>query len=232
VSENGRKRQPSAWSSGLTLAVLAAICTALVAVTWRLTAPRIVANEKAYLEDSLKPALANVFYDNDLAESTLKLAPPHGLPGAEEAIIYRLYSEDEPVAAAFVVSARDGYAGPIRLLIGIGYSGVLSGVRVIAHRETPGLGDQIESSKSSWLLQFQGASLESPPRAQWAIRRDGGAFDALSGASITPRAVIKAIKETLLYFEGNRDQVFAAQGEEGDPPLQDSAKAKEETPKQ
>ena len=229
MSENRPKRAPSAWSSGLTLAVLAAICTALVAVTWRFTAPRIAANEKAYLEDSLRPALANVFYDNDLAESTLRLAPPHDLPGADEAVIYRLYSEDEPVAAAFVVSARDGYAGPIRLLIGIEYSGVLSGVRVIAHRETPGLGDQIESSKSDWLLQFPGASLDSPPRAQWAIRRDGGAFDALSGASITPRAVIKAVKETLLYFEANREHVFAARGEEGDLPLQDSDKTTEET---
>ena len=223
MSDNRRKRNPSSLSSGLTLAVLAAICTALVALTWRLTAPCIAANEKAYLEESLKPALANVFYDNDLAESTLILEPPHDLPGAEQAIIYRLYSRDEPVAAAFVVSAREGYAGPIRLLIGVEYSGALSGVRVIAHRETPGLGDQIESSKSDWLMQFDGVSLESPPRERWAIRRDGGAFDALTGASITPRAVIKAVKETLLYFEANRDRIFAAEGEEGELPLQGPA---------
>ena len=215
---------PSAWSSGLTLAVLAAVCTALVAITWRLTAPRIAANDKAYLEQSLRPALANVFYDNDLAESTLILEPPHGLPGTEEAIIYRMYSKGEPVAAAFVVSARDGYSGPIRLLVGVEYSGVLSGVRVLAHRETPGLGDQIESSKSDWLMQFPGTSLESPPRDEWAIRREGGAFDALTGASVTPRAVINAVKETLLYFEANRDEIFAAQGEEGDAPMQDSSK--------
>jgi electron transport complex protein RnfG len=221
MSDDPRKRRPSTWSSGVTLAALAAICTALVALTWRLTAPRIAANEKAHLEESLKPALANVFYDNDLAESTLILEPPHDLPGAEQAIIYRLYSQGEPVAAAFVVSAPDGYAGPIRLLIGVEFAGVLSGVRVIAHRETPGLGDRIESSKSDWLEQFNGASLESPPRARWAIRRDGGEFDALTGASITPRAVINAVRETLLYFEANREQIFAAEGEEGDLPLRD-----------
>lgn len=221
MSGDERKSKPSAWSSGVTLAVLAAICTALVALTWQLTAPRIAANEKAYLEESLKPALANVFYDNDLAESTLILEPPHDLPGAEQAIIYRLYSGGEPAAAAFVVSAREGYAGPIRLLIGVDYSGALSGVRVIAHRETPGLGDRIESSKSDWLRQFESASLESPPTDQWAIRRDGGTFDALTGASITPRAVVKAVKETLLYFEANRDRIFAAEGVEGEPPLQD-----------
>lgn len=223
MSDDRRKGKAPAWSSGITLAVLAAICTALVAFTWRLTAPRIAANEKAYLEESLRPALANVFYDNDLAESTLILEPPHDLPGAEQAIIYRLYSEGEPAAAAFVVSAREGYAGPIRLLIGVEHSGALSGVRVIAHRETPGLGDRIESSKSDWLEQFEGASLDSPPRERWAIRRDGGAFDALTGASITPRAVIKAVKETLLYFEANRERIFAAEGEDGDLPLQDPA---------
>lgn len=223
-------RSPSAWSSGVTLAVLAAICTALVAVTWRVTADRIAANEKAWLEQSLKPALANVFYDNDLAESTLVLEPPHELPGFDEAVIYRLYSEGRPVAAAFVVSAPGGYAGPIRLLIGIEYSGVLSGVRVIAHRETPGLGDRIESSKSDWLTQFDGKSIGSPPRDRWAVKRDGGAFDALTGATITPRAVVNAVRDTLVYFEANRDELFAAPGEEGAPPGTEGAAPGEEGP--
>ncbi|MEX2123949.1 MAG: electron transport complex subunit RsxG [Woeseia sp.] len=210
-----KERSPSAWSSGLVLAAVAAICTALVTVTQRLTAPRIAANEKVYLEQSLRPALANVFYDNDLAESTLFLPPPHGLPGSETAIIYRLYSEEQPAAAVFVVSASDGYAGPIRLLIGIEYSGKLTGVQVLEHKETPGLGDLIEPSKSDWLMQFEDASLDAPPRDRWAIRRDGGEFDQLTGASITPRAAVRAVKETLLYYEANRDRVFAArtQGE-------------------
>lgn len=202
------ERSPSAWSSGIVLAVVAAICTALVAITHRATAPRIADNEKAYLEQSLRPALAGVFYDNDLSESTLVLPPPHGLPGKEPAIIYRLYSEDRPVAAVFIVSARGGYSGPIKLLVAVEYSGTLSGVQVLEHNETPGLGDLIEPSRTDWLQQFENASLEDPPRDRWAIRRDGGSFDQLTGASITPRAVVRAVKETLLYYESNRNTVF------------------------
>jgi Na+-translocating ferredoxin:NAD+ oxidoreductase subunit G len=209
-----KRRQPAAWRSGITLAVLAAICTALVAATWRLTAPRIEANEKAYLTQSLRPALANVFYDNELDESTLVIPAPHDLPGTSDAVIYRLYAENRPVAAVFVVSARDGYSGPIRLLIGIEHSGKVTGVQVLEHRETPGLGDRIESSKSDWLQQLAGTSLEEPPLNRWAIRRDGGDFDQLTGASVTPRAVVRAVKETLVYFAANRDTVFAARGDD------------------
>jgi electron transport complex protein RnfG len=210
IEEAEKERSPSAWSSGIVLAVVAAVCTALVALTYRLTAPRIADNEKAYLEQSLRPALANVFYDNDLSESTLVMPPPHGLPGTEPAIVYRLFSEEQPVAAVFVVSARGGYAGPIRLLIAIEYSGELTGVQVLEHNETPGLGDLVEPSRSDWLTQFANASLGEPPRDRWAIRRDGGAFDQLTGASITPRAIVRAVKETLLYYETNRDRVFLA----------------------
>jgi len=205
-----KERSPSAWSSGIVLAVVAAVCTALVAVTHRMTAPRIAENQKAYLEQSLRPALANLFYDNDLSESTLLLPPPHGLPGNETATIYRLYSEERPVAAAFVVSARGGYSGPIRLLVAVEYSGELAGVQVLEHNETPGIGDLIEPSRSDWLTQFEGASLEGPPRDRWAIRRDGGVFDQFTGASITPRAVVRAVKETLVYYEANRENVFEA----------------------
>jgi electron transport complex protein RnfG len=201
-------RSPSAWSSGIVLAIVAAICTALVTITQRLTAPRIAENEKTYLEQSLRPALAGMFYDNDLSESTLVLPPPHGLPGSDAAIVYRLFSEERPVAAVFVVSARDGYSGPIKLLVAVDYSGTLTGVQVLEHNETPGLGDMIESSRSNWLEQFENASLDTPPRDRWAIRRDGGAFDQLTGASVTPRAVVRAVKETLLYYESNRDRIF------------------------
>jgi electron transport complex protein RnfG len=217
--ENGspnQQRSPTPWSSGIVLAVVAAVCTALVTVTYRLSAPRIAENEKAYLEQSLRPTLADVFYDNDLAESTLVLPPPHELPGSGPAIIYRLFSEQAPVAAVFVVSARDGYAGPIKLLVAVEYSGTLTGVQVLEHNETPGLGDLIEASRSDWLEQFKNASLEDPARDRWAIRRDGGEYDQLTGASITPRAVVRAVKETLLYFEANRDDVFAMQEAESE----------------
>jgi len=195
--------------SGITLAVIAAICTALVALTYSLTAERIVANEQAWLERSLQPALSGLFYDSGVTESKIVIPPPHDLPGSEAAIIYRVYAEGAPVAALFVVSARDGYAGPIRILVGIDTMGVVTGVHVLEHRETPGLGDRVDSTKSDWVKQFNGHSLLDPEPTGWAIKGDGGQYDQLTGASVTPRAIIKAIKETLLYFEAHSEEIFA-----------------------
>lgn len=196
--------------SGLTLALIATVCTALVAFTYRVTDERIAANEQAWLEQSLQPALSGLFFDSGVSESLMTIPAPHELPGSDDAIVYRVYSGETPVAALFVVSARDGYAGAIRLLVGIDIAGKLTGVHVLEHRETPGLGDGVESSKSDWVRQFDGRSLGDPALEGWKIRRDGGAFDQLTGASVTPRAIVKAVKETLLYFEANREAVFLA----------------------
>ncbi|MCH9693676.1 MAG: electron transport complex subunit RsxG [Gammaproteobacteria bacterium] len=202
------------WKSGVTLAVIAAVCTAMVALTWQLTADRIEKNKTEWLERSLQPALAGLFFDSGVTESMLVIPQPHELPGKDAAIVYRVYAADKPVAALFVVTARDGYAGPIRLLIGIEMDGTVTGVRVLEHRETPGLGDRIETGKSDWVLQFDGRSLLAPEPARWAIKGDGGDFDQLTGASVTPRAIIKAIRQTLLYFEGNVEAIFAAESSE------------------
>jgi electron transport complex protein RnfG len=198
------------WKSGVTLAVVAAFCTTLVAFTWQQTEERIEANEKAWLERSLQPALAGLFFDSPVTESMIIIPAPHDLPGSEDAIIYRVFAGETPVAALFVVSARDGYAGAIRFLVGISMDGTVTGVRVLEHRETPGMGDKIETIKSDWVLQFDGHSLQDPEPARWAIKGDGGEFDQLTGASVTPRAVIKAIKQTLQYFDGNHDAIFSA----------------------
>lgn len=203
--------------SGVTLAVIAAICTALVALTYRSTEQRIEANEKAWIERSLQPALSGLFYDSGVTESRILLPPPHDLPGSDAAIIYRVYAQGEPVAALFVVTARDGYSGPIRILVGVETTGMVTGVHVLEHRETPGLGDRVESGKSDWLTQFNGRSLLDPEPAGWRITRDGGQFDQLTGASITPRAIIKALKETLIYFDAHREEIFSDPPEESAP---------------
>jgi electron transport complex protein RnfG len=197
------------WKGGVILAGLAAVCTMLVAATHSVTAPRIAANEQAYLEQSLKPVLEGVQYDGLLSGSTIEIQPPHELPGKAPVTIYRVYADEAPVAALFVVTARDGFSGPIRLLVGVAADGRITGARVLAHRETPGLGDLIDSDKSDWIQQFTGRSLDEPQTADWAIKRDGGVFDQLTGASITPRAVIKAIRETLTYYGENTAAVFA-----------------------
>lgn len=201
----------SFWRGGMILGVLAAACTALVATIHQYTAPLIRANEQAFLEASLKPVLGGIEYKNEISKSILILPLPHGLPGNQPATIYRIYADGTPAAALFIVSARGGFTGPIELLIGVKIDGTLTSVRILRHRETPGLGDMIESSKSDWLLQFDAASLVAPLREAWLIKRDGGVFDQLTGASITPRAIVKAIKETLLYFESNAENIFAAE---------------------
>lgn len=200
--------------NGLTLACIAAVCTALVATTYHLTRERIAANEQAWLERSLEPALSGVFFEGSVTESKLIIPAPNALPGRGDALVYRVYADDEPVAALFAVTAPDGYAGPIDVLIGIDYDGTVTGVRILEHSETPGLGDRIESSRTDWVYQFDGRSLGDPPVDGWAIRRDGGQFDQLSGASVTPRAVIRAIRQTLLYFDENRDMIFTRQQDE------------------
>ncbi len=196
-------------STGVTLAIIAAICTALVAATYHLTVDRIAANEKALLEQSLEPAIAGMLYDGSVSESRLVISPPHDLPGSGAAIIYRVYAEDRPVAALFVVTARDGFSGPIRILLGVDAAGVVTALRILQHRETPGLGDTIELARSDWVLQFDGKSIGDPVIGGWAIRGDGGDFDQLTGASITPRAVIRAARDTLIYFAAHRDEIFA-----------------------
>lgn len=202
--------------SGLTLAAIAAVCAGLVATTWHLTRARIDANQQALLEQSLEPALAGLFFDGKLSESRLVIAPPHGLPGPDPVIVYRVYREGQPVAALIAVTARDGYAGPIRVLVGVAYEGGVTGVRILEHRETPGLGDRIDEDRSDWVGQFDGRSLADPALPGWRLKRDGGEFDQLSGASVTPRAVLKAIRETLVWYQEHRDDVFS-QGEDDSP---------------
>lgn len=196
--------------NGVTLAIIAAVCTGLVATTYQLTRERILANEQAWLEKSLEPVLSGLSYEGSISESKLVLQAPHGLPGRDDAIIYRVYADNKPLAALFAVTAPDGYAGPIRLLLGVSYDGVVTGLRILEHRETPGLGDKIDASRSDWVYQFDGRTLGDPAAKAWFIQRDGGYFDQLSGASVTPRAVIKAVRETLLYFELNRDAIFSS----------------------
>jgi electron transport complex protein RnfG len=194
--------------SGVTLAAIAAICATLVATTYRLTVDRIAANELAYLERSLLPALGDVQFDGSITAAKVVLEPPHELPGDDAAIIYRAFSGGAPAAALFAVTAPGGYAGPIRVLLGIDVTGNVTGVRILEHRETPGLGDGIEPARSDWVYQFDGRSLTDPTVENWELRVDGGEFDQLTGASVTPRAVVKAIRETLLYFDAHQAEIF------------------------
>lgn len=194
--------------SGAFLWLFAVAGTALVAVTEFTTTDAIVENERQVLLRNLYALLPPERLDNDIASDTLEL-PAAPLLGTEStAIAYRARMQGEPVAVIFNSIAPDGYNGKIHLLVGVNVDGSLAGVRVIKHAETPGLGDGIEIRKSPWIKGFDGRSLDNPDASGWRVKRDGGEFDQLTGATITPRAIVSAVRNTLLYYRQNADMIF------------------------
>lgn len=192
-------------TAGFLLALVTLVGAALLSLTERAAREEISANEAAALETRLAAVLPD--YDNRPGEDVLTVSAPDAL-GAPQSRIYRARRGGKIVAVAMTVVAPDGYAGPIRLLLGILEDGRISGVRVLSHRETPGLGDPIELERSDWILDFDGRSLTDPPPERWRVVRDGGDFDQFTGATITPRAVVAAIHRALEYFEANREQLL------------------------
>jgi len=129
--------------------------------------------------------------------------------GTKESVpVFRARKDGKPVALAITPVAPDGYVGPIKLLVAISVDGTILGVRVLSHHETPGLGDAIEEKRSNWVLGFNGHSLSNPEDKGWHVRRDGGQFDQFTGATITPRAVVKAVHKALKFYELNKDKLF------------------------
>lgn len=198
----------SAARSALVLATFALLSAGIIGLTHELTSERIQANERAAERAKLHSIVAPSSYDNDLINDSIQVTAPEKLGSEQPLTVYRARKEGEPVAAILTVVAPDGYNGPIRLLVGIRPDGRIAGVRVLEHQETAGLGDGIEASKSDWLQQFRGAELGDPKRDEWGVRQDGGEFDALSGATVTPRAVVGAIRRALSYFEEHRDKLM------------------------
>ena len=181
--------------------------SALVAFTHERTAPLIEQNERAALLRKLHALVPPERIDNDIIADRM-VVHARELLGAEATTVYRARRDGEPVAAVFAPVIAEGYSGPIHLLVAVRADGTLDGVRVISHKETPGLGDKIEVEKSDWILGFEGRSLGSPPIEDWRVRRDGGAFDQFTGATITPRGIVRAVKKTLIYFREKRDRLF------------------------
>ena len=199
------------------LLLFALVGTAMVAYTYDNTRERIAENERATLLRKLHKLIPPESHDNVLLQDTLKVQNQTLLGSAEPVTVYRARLHGEPVSLVIEAVAPDGYSGTIRLLVGINIDGSLSGVRVVGHRETPGLGDAIEEDRSDWILGFTGKSLQDPPLQQWAVKKDGGAFDQLTGATITPRAVVKAVRQALLYYREHKEALLAP-GETTDQP--------------
>ena len=197
------------------LLLFALIGTALVAFTYDSTRERIAANERATLLRKLNRLIPPQSYDNTLLEDTLQVSDATVLGTGKPVTVYRARLGDAPVGLVMATTAPDGYSGSIRLLVGINIDGTLNGVRVVAHRETPGLGDAIDENRSDWIRIFDGKSLENPPQARWAVRKDGGDFDQLTGATVTPRAVVKSVRQALLYYREHQQALFAIAGQDG-----------------
>jgi electron transport complex protein RnfG len=191
------------------LVLLAAGLTAMIAVVAGITHERIAHNEQAWITQRLDALVPPAMHDNDLLADSIAVTSPDLLGSAQPVRIYRARRGGAPVAAVIRAIAPDGYRGPIELLVAVGQDGRLIGVQVIRHNETPGLGDAFESRDVHWLDRFRGRSLTDPPTQHWTVRRDGGDFDAFTGATITPRAIIKAVRNALDYYQRNSQRIFA-----------------------
>ena len=191
------------------LLLFAVVGTTLVAYTFEKTRDQIVANERATLLRKLHRLIPADQHDNVLLEDTITARDEALLGSDEPVMVYRARRNGEPVALVIAAIAPDGYSGSIKLLVGINVDGTLSGVRVVAHRETPGLGDAIDETRSDWIYIFSGKSLQAPDVSRWAVKKDGGDFDQLTGATITPRAVVKAARNALLYYRDHQEALFA-----------------------
>ena len=190
--------------------VIAAGAALLVTSSYEFAKDRIAANQRARLVASLNSVLDPAIVGADL-NPVLVSATDAELLGSRGPIdVFIVFTEGRPAAAVFATIAPDGYNAEIQLLVGISTDESITGVRAVRHRETPGLGDAIEIAKSDWIRQFDGKSLADPALPLWAVDKDEGAFDSLTGATVTPRAVIKAVKNTLLYFAAHKDELFAA----------------------
>lgn len=195
-------------ASGLALGLLGLVGAGVLAWVQQHAAPRIEAQQQRMVLQTLNQMIAPDAYDNALHQDRLILTAPAFFRSPAPVVIYRARRGGQPVAALMELTTPDGYNGNIRLLLGIRQDGVVLGVRVLSHKETPGLGDGIERRKSDWITQFDGRSLGDPPAAGWAVQRQGGVYDQLTGATITSRAVIQAVQRGLEYFRRNREMIF------------------------
>ncbi len=199
------------------LMLFATIGAAIVGLTFDNTLEDIRYNQQLTLLRQLNMILPASSYDNNLLKDTLLLPPDSLLGITESATAYRARKQGKPVAIVLPAVAPNVYNGPIHMLVGINHDGSVAGVRVVRHRETPGLGDAIEADRSDWILGFIGKSLLEPASKQWKVKRDGGAFDQFTGATITPRAVVKAVHSALLYFDSHAELLFKQSRTEENP---------------
>jgi len=187
------------------LAVILLGAALLVGGTWHYSRERIADNAARQLMAEIATVLPASLYDNEPHKDMVLLDTSSGVPLP----VYRARRNGSPVAAVLTVIAPDGYVGPIRMLVGIAADGSVLGVRITAHKETPGIGAAIAAEPSTWLGGFTGRSLTDPPESRWSLRADGGDFDAIAGATVSSRAAVGGVRRAMQYFTTHRDEIFA-----------------------
>lgn len=187
--------------------------TAILAYTFDATREIIAHGEEQAKLALITQVIPRNRFDNDILRDAAILPPAKELGTEAPSLAYRARLAGRPAAVVLEAVAPDGYAGRIKLLVAILENGEIAGVRVVAHNETSGLGDYIDIAKSAWIKTFDGASNRRYGAEDWKVKKDGGRFDYMAGATVTPRAVIKAVRQALEYYEENRERLFSASSE-------------------
>lgn len=199
----------STLQTAVNLVFFSVLATAVLASTYFMTHDAIVKSEQAEKLKLINQIVPSPLFDNDIIQDKLSV-PASDLLGTEDVTTaYRARLKGEPSAVVLEAVAPDGYSGRIAMILAVRANGELAGVRVVAHKETPGLGDYIELPKDPWIKGFDGKSRAVYKDADWKVKKDGGQFDYMAGATITPRAIVKAVNKALIYYGENRDRLFA-----------------------
>jgi len=189
------------------LAAFAIACTLIVGLVNELTKDKIKAQEQLQLQNTLHSIISPERYNNNITYDCIEMSSAQlGSTDIQRGYVARLDGKVQAVAITTI--APDGYNGNINLIVAVNMDASVSGVRVLSHQETPGLGDKIELRKSDWITSFSGKSLLSETDSRWAVAKDNGMFDQFTGATITPRAVVKAVKNTVHYFNTNKESLL------------------------
>jgi electron transport complex protein RnfG len=200
--------------NGLALAVFAVITTGLISLTYFGTRDQIALQQQQKLLSILNAVIDEGSYDNSIQLDCALVTSVEMLGSEQPQHIYRATKQGRPVAAAIETTAPDGYSGKIQLVVGVTSSKLdsakITGVRILDHKETPGLGDKIDLRINDWVLDFDNQVYTAEMASNWAVKKDGGQFDQFTGATITPRAVVNAVRASVEYYLANKTTIFSA----------------------
>ena len=226
MNESSNETFRASLRNGAMLALFALVSTGLIAIIHGLTKDKISQEVEAAMARRLNEIVSSDQYDNDVYHDCIQVTADPLLGPQADTKFYRMRLSARNYGVFFTAVAPDGYSGKIKLVVGVYADGTLAGVRVSEHQETPGLGDKIEIEKSDWIKQFSGKSLDNLDSQLWKVKKDGGEFDALTGATITPRAVVKSVYNALVYYQKNQSKLYVQLEHDDIAPDSDSANIK------